>query len=488
MSWARCENDKEVFLLKGVAGTGKSAIARTVATNLDREQFLVGSFFFARGQGNRGHGKFFVTSIASQLADQNRHALKYMCDTLQNEPGIATRSLSVQWQRLICEPLGQAEEELHPLVFVIDALDECEQSDIEKIIHLLAGTKFEKWRTKPKIFITSRPEATILDSFAKTDRALFFDLELHQIPDEIIKRDIRTFVEHYTHRIRDTPKISGEWPTEDQISTLVQRADRLFIYAATVCRYLEDAKLPNRALEKILEHGGSSSAKLDKIYMQILLDNFHISEDDDLAWELDYFKQIVGSLVVLLLPLSSVGLTQLLGLSLDDVTGILRPLYSVLEIPDNKRLPVKVFHQSFRDFLLGTSQTPVRNEGGFSAGQFHIDAQATHGDLAQKCIETMRMGLRRNICNLRSYGTLSSEVKDKVNGSIPEELRYACRYWVYHLQKASTILSFEGSIHTLLQTCFLHWLEAMSLMGVLSETLEMMVTLKESIQVSASTI
>ena len=69
----------------------------------------------------------------------------------------------------------------------------------------------------------------------------------------------------------------------------------------------------------------------------------------------------------------------------------------------------------------------------------------------------------------------------------PEDLRYACRYWAHHLRQSK-----ESTLRTealsFLKCHFLHWLEAISLMGGLSETLEMMVTLKDSIQVRASVV
>ncbi|KAJ2901564.1 hypothetical protein MKZ38_001697 [Zalerion maritima] len=56
-----------IFWLSGMAGTGKSTISRTVARAFSGKQRLGGSFFFKRGDGDRGKAAKFFTTIAAQL-------------------------------------------------------------------------------------------------------------------------------------------------------------------------------------------------------------------------------------------------------------------------------------------------------------------------------------------------------------------------------------------------------------------------------------
>jgi len=69
--------------LNGLAGTGKSTIARTIARRYNEQGRLGASFFFSRGGGDVNHaGKFFAT-IAVQLAN-NLDALKsYICESIE---------------------------------------------------------------------------------------------------------------------------------------------------------------------------------------------------------------------------------------------------------------------------------------------------------------------------------------------------------------------------------------------------------------------
>jgi hypothetical protein len=67
-SWADGQDERCLFWLNGLAGTGKSTIARTVARNYFEQKRLGASFFFSRGGGDVGHAGKFVTTIALQLA------------------------------------------------------------------------------------------------------------------------------------------------------------------------------------------------------------------------------------------------------------------------------------------------------------------------------------------------------------------------------------------------------------------------------------
>jgi hypothetical protein len=91
-------------------------------------------------------------------------------------------------------------------------------------------------------------------------KALHCDFILHEIPQSIIKSDIRIFFDVEFQRIRKDKCISSkDWPGNDKIDCLVEKSDGLFIYAATVCRFIEDSKWTlSKQLSIVLDQTTSS--------------------------------------------------------------------------------------------------------------------------------------------------------------------------------------------------------------------------------------
>ena len=64
------------------------------------------------------------------------------------------------------------------------------------------------------------------------------------------------------------------------------------------------------------------------------------------------FREIIGPIIILEAPLSIYSLAILLGLLKEDIRYRLDSLYSVLSIPTDERLLVRLLYLSFRNFLL----------------------------------------------------------------------------------------------------------------------------------------
>ena len=121
-------------------------------------------------------------------------------------------------------------------------------------------------------------------------------------------------------------------------------------------------------------------------------------------------------------------------------------------------------HQTSKDYL-ATSQ---------SSQILPLVREEEHYGILARSLEAMSGSLRKDICNLRRPGILSEELKD-LNQDPLVHVRYACSYRVDHLCQASKLLQQKtgiynnGSVHAFLKKHFLHWLEALSLMRMISE-------------------
>ena len=283
---------------------------------------------------------------------------------------------------------------------VIDALDECDrEEDIREILRLLAQTKTIR-PISLRIFVTSRPELPIRLGFRRMSDGTYQDLVLHEVARETVKQDITLFFEHELAEIKHQRSLDSPWPVEGSLETLFNMAVPLFIFAATVCRFLAEANgNPRTRLGDILTYDAEDVSKQDLTYLPILNHLFcdqGAREKEKLSKE---FREIVGPIIVLEAPLSIHSLAALLKLSKEDIRCRLDSLHSVLNIPTDERLPIRLLHQSFRDFLLDPQKR--------GNSPFWIDESEIHRKLIIRCLLLMSSpkGLRRNMCDLPDSGS-----------------------------------------------------------------------------------
>jgi hypothetical protein len=481
--WGDGKGDNCVFWVSGMAGTGKSTIARTVAERFHRQNRLGASFFFPRAQGGLcAEATALLTTLAVQLTKTLPDITPHTCRAIADRSNIGELSLSDQWDNLVLQPLSiLGGSMLIPLVLVIvvDALDECKGADyIPEILRLLTNAN-NLGMIRLRIFITSRRESYIHSSFEQIPGILHRDLVLDSILDGRTERDISIVLRYAMGEVAKAHSLK-DWPSEEDIQALVRKAGRLFIYAATVSRYLRSSKfLKKRLLEMLAGSaaGHSSTKELDNIYMQILLQPFTDCCDEDRGDLFELFKRIVGSIAILLEALSPLALSELLDITPDDIATTINPLSSVLTIPNGDIYPIEIFHLSFPDFLLDKERC--------TDPQLWVDGPSAHRYLFERCLDLMSDHLRKDVCGLRRPGVLASEVeKCKVENCLRPAVQYACCHWATHLHGARVSLHDGDRLHTFLRDHFLHWLEALSLMGKTSLAVHMITSLESANMVS----
>src|SRR5258708_1058986 len=115
---------KPIYWVNGLAGIGKSTIARTVAEDAKDRNLLGASFFFSRQEKELSDGDLFIPTIAYQLAQSHPEARPAIIRVLRRDPGIVKKTISPQFKELIIEPLYKIKSQ--PGIIVVDALDECD--------------------------------------------------------------------------------------------------------------------------------------------------------------------------------------------------------------------------------------------------------------------------------------------------------------------------------------------------------------------------
>ncbi|KAL3251159.1 hypothetical protein ABHI18_010792 [Aspergillus niger] len=470
-------SDRRIFWLSGMAGTGKSTIARTVARSLRKEGILGASFFFKRGEGDRGSSAKFFSTIVKQLAVHIPQMVPEIRKAIDNDPAILGSSLREEFDKLILQPLRAVHHDkaMDPTVIVIDALDECEpEEDVEIILDLLPKVEMAT-NMVVRFFLTSRPEIPIRFGFDQIDKNKYQNTILQNLDEDVIKHDIALYLREEFSKIQQRRRhaLPPGWPGEGKIEALATMACPLFIFAATVCRFVADRHFdPDQRLR---EFSSSTGSKMDNTYRPVL-NQLLVQDATDRDKLIGEFQRIIGVIILLANPLSLSSLAELLlGTSEHDssidlerhISVHLEVFHSVLSIPSDARLPIRTLHLSFHDYLVDD-----RTRDQEATSQFWVDKKAKHELIASQCLTVMGRYLKKNICELPSYGTSRTEIhSDSIAGFLPTALQYACRYWVYHLTQGSAPARMLEQVLTFLKEHLLHWFEAMGILGMISEAI-----------------
>jgi hypothetical protein len=186
------------------------------------------------------------------------------------------------------------------------------------------------------------------------------------------------------------------------------------------------------------------------------------------------FRDIIGVVILLHTPLSVDALARFLDISSHDIIDQLHSLHSLQTIFNMLTDPdalVHFLHLNFRSFLLNT-KTALR-----------VENCRIHKKIAAWCLHIMGDFLKQNICDLPTYATERKDISDQtIDYCLPGDLQYSCCHWAYHLEQSKIAISDE--VFGFLEKHFLHWLEIMSIMGMILEAISVLNTLVAVITVS----
>ena len=130
---------KLIYVLYGIAGIGKSTVAKTVAENAAGNGTLGGSFFFARDEDSRKSAKMFFSTLAYNLAYRYPSLTTPVNAALEKDPELTGRGPHRQFDCLIAQPLRTLPKDDKPILLV-------QSITVEWVIFLVgSSTVQEHW-------------------------------------------------------------------------------------------------------------------------------------------------------------------------------------------------------------------------------------------------------------------------------------------------------------------------------------------------------
>ncbi|KAH8663787.1 WD40-repeat-containing domain protein [Ilyonectria robusta] len=477
--WIEDPDGEPMFRLTGLAGTGKSTVSITAANALSRGSWpdgyslantavLGATFFFSAKKASRNSGRHFFVSVAWWLG--------HTVPGLRDEIARAARDNP---------QLIEASELLFPLDFilVIDALDECGVEDAKGILQELKKlTRLGQVRLR--VLLTSRSGTSVDGALGDTQQApRYLSLEKirlcasndgPQVGVDDTDDDIVRFLWHMLSDIAMRRGFPHDWLDRKKVVELSKMTGGLFIYASVVCRFFDHDYFDNEVLDsrlrQILSRDKESETPertlIDDIYTKVLRFHYDTQPRKERAAASLRIKTLLGTIAVLCEPVTIVTLATLLRKPHELLRTQLAPFGPVLNIPEMNDAghPLDFVHLSFGDFLL-SHECPK---------EFSVDITARHFAILDWCLNTMSNQLHQDQFQLRMPGSLLSGVATSLpESSLPESLRYACCYWIDHLEKIDSetrqgFLTDQGRIHSFLKKNLLFWLEALSLISRIS--------------------
>ena len=399
-----------------------------------------------------------IPTWAKQLAELNPQYLRYLQTLLPKQ--LQSSDILVQHDLLV-KGLASIDNKM-PLIFTIDALDECPTEDADALFRMLR-----------ELFLCSELPCSVRFLFIfrpdKSITSLFSDLPALSLSIDNIdgtSTDIHTFVKY---------QLVGT-DLEYMIDDVAKASQTLFQCAAVLCRELKSKRGPKLSsvrrdlLRKVRDTPG---LPLYATYHAILKIHF----DEENAELMQLFHRVMSWIFLVWSPqprqvLQAFAAVLLPADEQSDVDEILDWLGSLLSgtMPGDNT-PISPLHTSLRDFLLDSTASH-----GFSIDLGHHLQE----EIAWACLRIMNTGLEFNICKLPTSFALNSQIEDlpqRVKEHISPGLRYACLAAAQHLQSAfppSTMPVTNQSLNAsqniadelkfFLQNKFLYWLEAHSCM------------------------
>lgn len=441
-----------VYWISGMAGTGKTTIARSLCDELNANGELTASVFCSRLKPPCRDARSIIPSITYQLAELSHPFNLALLRESQKDSEICHGVPHDQFASLIAHPLLEVKHTLpdNRLVVVIDALDECDDKECTRLIvdSLLTMSS----ELPVKWIVSSRAEPEIRGPMIKQGHQEASRVVLHELDSLTVKADIKTFLQDSLEPLK---------PTEDEIMGLVEQAGVLFVYAEAIVRYIycnNSMGGPRSRLASILGASNTSEVEccsgIDALYAVVLREALVHSDLNEA--DKDDMRQVLYIVGCAQNPLTSGTISKLLKISTDRVHAALEPLWSVLHISEAHDY-ITFLHPTFPAYILDLSRS----------GEYCCDPKAYGQTMAQLCFRILRnTSPQFNICNLISSYVSDSEIEEigtALDRAVPADLFYAAQHWAIHLQYVIRPTELIQELEEFLAVRLLLWMEIMNL-------------------------
>ncbi|KAF7116900.1 hypothetical protein CNMCM5793_005530 [Aspergillus hiratsukae] len=459
-----------VLWINGPAGTGKTMLFMGVIRKLSGQPSALSpslSYFFCQGTDQtRNSATIILRSLIWQLLVQQLCLISHLRDPRRNAGAPLLRGerafyvLSDALQSMLKDP------RLSPVYFAIDALDECDRKTpgLDQLLQLIDTSL--ALSSKVKWLLSSRPEV-LVHAGGKHLKDLHASSASVTLDPVRLEGPVNAYIDHKLDSMRG--KDGYDTDTLAMLSDEIrQRAMSTFLWVALAFKELDGVDGWD-AVETIQRIPSGLSNVYDLIMTQIEKG----SPDNQKRC-----KNILVAVVLAYRTLSLPELAVLAGLQPKiNPRTIVEKCGSFLTMSGKT---VSLIHQSAKEYLEANYTTKLGNGVGHG-----------HADISARSIDAMGSRLKHNIYALPYPGFKSSDITPPDPDPLAP-IRYSCIFWIGHLCKAKyqgieNELTDGVAIFRFLKEHFLHWLEALSIIGGILENIRLLKELQAAVDSANNT-
>lgn len=248
-----------------MAGSGKSAVAHTVAQQFRKLQRLGSCYSFNRAEAAKRHPGNFFSTIARDIADLDGQWKKYLCDAIRGEHATrTTESPQLQFQTFILEPARKLSTvgNVGPILIVVDALDECGNELDRRVLLKILSNETTKLPSNFRILVTGRLEKDIEQAFKAKPGIIKW---MNITNAESTNKDVSKFIEH---QLADVTELGDD--RDGAYRRLLDSSDGLFQWAFTACSEIINPRNGQSGWDSLNDFASGKALGLDALYLGIL--------------------------------------------------------------------------------------------------------------------------------------------------------------------------------------------------------------------------
>ncbi|KAF5354465.1 hypothetical protein D9758_012418 [Tetrapyrgos nigripes] len=414
---------------------------------------------------NMGIG-FMLAQYSPAFAEELKEAIHKDPTSIVEPPGIQLEKLVVScWHKVF----KSHKLNLMTPVVVIDALDECR--DISSVLEVLIPAIQKQELLGLKFLFTSRPEYCMqrhlkikgpISEGSNVDRMF-----LHDVDESLVKADIIKYLNAQF-------KLSDLLISAEDIERLAKMSGKLFIFAATLVKFILDPDNTDLSEERLLEVLDLKQEP-DKLQTQALDDLYTVVLENAFKNQTERGKKqslkILHTVITVKEAIPHSVIADMLDVGITKVEGVISKLHSVLYVVDSDH-SIYPLHASFSDYIMAKERTKEI---------FWCDEQMYHTMLSQACFRNMMEKLKFNIGEIPSSFVIDKDIPDGQNlKNIDQTLRYSCNYWPHHFWGSNLEQDIVKIWERFIEAKIIFWIEAMNLLQSIPQAYNSLQFLLES--------